>query len=681
MKLFQYNRALLISFLVCIVLLTASCKKALYVPAEGDLIQLQAESTSIAPGESVIITITGVKASGQPMPDNTLVQMAADSGKFLDPAGNKIAGVRLIGGKAQATFQSDENFTGESVIITAHAGIAVVTPEQLIITIVRIEISKLYMTANPLKLPPSGGTTEIIVTAYDSEQEVVSGKKIFLETTAGTLTPSSPIITDSDGKVAASLETTEPATVTATYKEISKTIEIDVGDNEPPTASFEYSPQNPLMGETIYFVSTSTDSDGTIETYQWSFGDGKESDEQDPSHRYPVTAEEKEYQVVLIVTDDGGKTASAAQTVSFGIVEKIPPVADFTFSPQNPGIGDTVQFTNLSTDEDGTIDSYQWYFGDGGSSTMKNPQHRYNIAEPGVFTVQLTVTDNHGQTGSVAKEITVGDIDNQPPTADFSFTPENPVPGDTIQFLSLSSDEDGTIEHFYWDFGDGDTSTEENPSHYYEIDEPASFPVKLEVTDDSGTKSSITKLVTFTETENEAPVAAFSFSPQDPKTGDIVYFNASASTDSDGEITEYRWDFGDGYTGTWEVTSHTYSVTVTTTFTVILTVVDDKGAEGIASADVTVTVVENQAPVADFIYSPTNPKSGDTVQFNASASSDPDGTIVQYNWDYGDGSAGAGKNTDHIYNVTAETTFTITLTVVDNSGAYTSVSKEITVTP
>ena len=245
---------------------------------------------------------------------------------------------------------------------------------------------------------------------------------------------------------------------------------------------------------------------------------------------------------------------------------------------------------------------------------------------------------------------------------------------------SLSSDADGTIEHFYWEFGDGDTSTEENPSHYYDIDEPASFAVKLEVTDDTGKKSSVTKVITFSEVENEAPVAAFSFSPQDPKTGEIVYFNAAASTDSDGEITEYRWDFGDGNTGTWEVTSHTYTVTVTTTFTVTLTVVDDKGAEGIAGAEVTVTVVENQAPVAEFIYSPTNPKSGDTVQFNADASSDPDGTIVQYNWDFGDGSAGAGKNTDHIYNVTAETTFTITLTVVDNSGASTSVSKEITVT-
>jgi len=681
MKQFQYNRAILVSLLTCIALLTAACKKAIYVAAEGDVIQLQADTTTIAPGESVTITITGVKASGHPMPDNTLVQLLADSGKFLDVEGNEIAAVRLISGMAKAIYQSDEDFTGDSVVITARCGTALVNPEQLVITVTSVEIVQLFMTADPLALPPSGGIALIIVTAYDGRQEVVPGKKIFLETTAGTLTPFSPIITDSAGKVEASLYTTKTSTVTASYKEIKKAINIEVGVNQPPTAGFEFSPQNPLMGETIYFTSTSTDSDGTIVSHHWSFGDGTTSNLINPTHQFPVTEDAKEYQVVLIVTDNGGMTASAAQKVSFGIIEKIPPTADFSFTPQNPGIGETVQFTSLSTDEDGTIVSYQWYFGDGGSSSQKNPQHRYNIAEPAVFTVQLTVTDNDGKTGTAAKEITVGDIDNQPPTADFSFTPGNPVPGDTIQFLSLSSDADGTIEHYYWDFGDGFTSTGENPQHKYDINQPASFVVKLEVTDNSGKKSSVTKVITFSEAENQAPVAAFSFSPKNPKTGEIVYFNASASTDSDGQITEYRWDFGNGYTGTGKTPQHTYYVTETTTFTVTLTVVDDRGAEGIASAEVTVTVPENQPPVADFFFSPTNPKSAETVHFNADASTDPDGTIVQYNWDFGDGTTGTGKNTEHVYSVTAKTTYTVNLTVVDDKGAQASIGKEITVTP
>jgi PKD repeat protein len=667
-------------FILCL-LPNTSCKKAIYVPSTNDVIQLRADTTLISPGESVIITVTGIKANGRPMPDNTLVLLSADSGRFLDPEGKKIAAVRLISGKATAIYLSDENFTGESVAVTAQSGTATVTPEQLIITFRSVAITQLFITADSLTLPSSGGATKITVTAYDSQQDPVPGEKIFLETTAGTLTPPSPITTDAAGTVTATLETSASATVTATYKEITKSIQIDVGTNEPPTADFEFSPQNPRMGETIYFVSTSTDSDGTIESYNWNFGDGSTSDLKDPTHQFPVTDDAKEYQVVLTVTDDGGKTSNTAKTVSFSVTEKLAPTADFTFSPQNPAIGETVQFTSLSTDNDGTIVSYQWYFGDGGSSSLQNPQHRYNIAEPAVFTVQLTVTDNDGKTGTASKEITVGDIDNQPPTADFSFTPENPVVGDTIQFLSLSSDADGTIEQYYWDFGDGLTSTEENPQHKYDIDQPASFAVKLEVTDNSGKKASVTKAIAFTETENQAPTAAFSVSPQSPKTGEIIFFNASASTDSDGEIVEYRWNFGNGTTGTGKTTQHTYYVSETTTFTVTLTVIDDQGAEGTASVDVTVSVVENQPPTADFSFSPVNPKSGETVRFNAGASTDPDGTIVQYNWDYGDGNTGTGRNPEHVYSVTAETTFTVTLTVIDDGGASAVVSKEITVTP
>ena len=333
--------------LLCLVILVSACKEAIYLPLEGDLVTLAAEATGILPGESVVITITGVKASGHPMPENTLVQLLADSGKFLDPVEkSEIVAVQLIDGKAKALYQSDVNFTGEVVNITAQAGAAKVNPEKLVITISSVEIVQLFMTASPLALPPSGGTAVITVTAYDGRQEVVPGKKIFLETTAGTITPPSPLITDSDGKVEASLYTDKTSAVTASNKEIKKTINIEVGVNQPPTAGFEFSPQNPLMGETGYFVSTSIDTDGTIVSYQWNFGDGTDSDEANPSHRFPVTEDAKEYQVVLIVTDDGGKTASAAKKVPFGVVEKIPPTADFSFTPQNPGIGETVQFTS-----------------------------------------------------------------------------------------------------------------------------------------------------------------------------------------------------------------------------------------------------------------------------------------------------------------------------------------------
>ncbi len=499
MKRSKYYIFMLLLLLLLWLLPVTSCKTAIYVPAETDVIQLMAETTVISPGESVVITVAGVKASGVPMPDNTIVLLSADSGEFIDPEGTKTVAVQLVSGKARATYRSDVDFTGETVVITARSGTAAVTPEELVLTIRSVTITQLFITADPLSLPPSGGTAEISVTAYDAQQDPVPGEKIFIETTAGSLTPPSPIITDAAGTIAAVLETTEAATVTATYKDVTKTVEIGVGVNEAPTAAFEFSPQNPIMGDTVYFVSTSTDGDGTIVSYHWIFGDGTSSTEQNPIHSFPVTDEEKEYQVVLTVTDDGGNEGSVAQTVPFALAEVVAPTADFNFSPENPDIGEDVRFTSLSTDEDGTIVAYQWYFGDGDASTEESPVHRYDPGEPTTYTVQLIVTDNDGNTGTVSKEITVGDIDNEAPEAGFAFSPQNPKNGDTVYFnAAASTDSDGSIVEYYWDFGDGTVAYGKTVEHIYYVSTETTFTVVLTVTDDDGATSAVSVEVTVT---------------------------------------------------------------------------------------------------------------------------------------------------------------------------------------
>jgi PKD repeat protein len=572
----KHNRVLLLSLLFCIALLIVSCKTAIYVPGEGDVIQLQAETTVIAPGGTVIITITGIKASGHPMPDNTLVQLAADSGKFLDSEGNKIAAVRLIGGKAQAAYQVDENFTGESVAVTAQSGSALVNPEQLIITVLSVEITRLYMTAEPLKLPPAGGTTNITVTAYDSQQEVVPGRKIFLETTAGTLEDSSPMVTDENGKISTKLETTEPASVTAAYKEISKTIEIDVGINEPPIAGFEFSPRNPLVGDKIYFTSTSTDSDGKIVSHNWNFGDGRPgSSEEHPFHSFPETVEAKEYQVVLTVTDDGGKKSSVAQTVAFALAENTPPTADFVFSPTNPQPGETVYFdAAASTDPDGSIKSYQWNFGDNKKTDPSDSplaEHTYESPVTTTYTVTLRVKDNDGAEGVVSKEVTVEvkEDENQPPIAAFSFSPTNPRAGEEVRFnAEASADPDGDELEYNWDFGDGEEpGTGIAPTHEYEVYEEKTFTVTLKVNDKQGAEGLTTAEITVRPT----PVARFTFSPGDPEAGKSVTFDASSS---EGDIEEYRWNFGDDNLKITKnaVVMHSYSASGT--YRVSLTVID-----------------------------------------------------------------------------------------------------------
>jgi PKD repeat protein len=143
--------------------------------------------------------------------------------------------------------------------------------------------------------------------------------------------------------------------------------------------------------------------------------------------------------------------------------------------------------------------------------------------------------------------------------------------------------------------------------------------------------------------------------------------DGSGSFDPDGGlIAEYNWNFGDGNTGTGLDPVHTYINAGT--YTVTLVVVDD---EGVQSAPKTTTAVialppPNLSPEAD-AGGPYNGTAGDPVKFDGSASSDPDGTIVRYNWDFGDDSTGAGVDPTHTY--TTAGSYTVTLIVVDEEGA------------
>ena len=377
----------------------------------------------------------------------------------------------------------------------------------------------------------------------------------------------------------------------------------------------------------------------------------------------------------LTVSDDDGATSTVVTeqvTVTDPPPVNVAPVASFTASP----VGLSVDVdASLSSDSDGTVAGYSWDFGDGNTSSAGPiTSHTYGAAD--TYTVSLSVTDDDGATSTVVTEqVTVTDPPpvNVAPVASFTASPV----GLSVDVdASLSSDSDGTVAGYSWDFGDGNTSTA-GPITSHTYGAADTYTVSLTVSDDDGATSTVvTEQVTVTDPPpvNVAPVASFTASP----VGLSVDVDASLSSDSDGTVAGYSWDFGDGNTSTaGPITSHTYGAA--DTYTVSLSVSDDDGATStVVTEQVTVTDPPpvNVAPVASFTASPV----GLSVDVDASLSSDSDGTVAGYSWDFGDGNTStAGPITSHTYG--AADTYTVSLSVSDDDGATsTVVTEQVTVT-
>jgi len=161
------------------------------------------------------------------------------------------------------------------------------------------------------------------------------------------------------------------------------------------------------------------------------------------------------------------------------------------------------------------------------------------------------------------------------------------------------------------------------------------------------------------------PVARFTYSPSMPLvTQEVVVFNASDSYDYyPGVVVSYFWDFGDGTNGTGVTVTHTY--VDNGVYTVTLTVTDDDGLTDIDSQSITVL---NRPPVASFTASATTVYTGEVIYFNASESYDPDGSIVSYVWDFGDGNTTTVTSSVITHSYIAPGTYNVTLTVFDDDG-------------
>jgi PKD repeat protein len=214
-----------------------------------------------------------------------------------------------------------------------------------------------------------------------------------------------------------------------------------------------------------------------------------------------------------------------------------PPTADFDLNRTTVQTGESIRFSDVSTDTDGTIVDREWEFGDGttasGDATVT---HRY--ADDGTYTVSLTVTDDDGATATATTEVTVT---NRQPTVDLSANQTDVETFEDVEFTADASDPDGPPPTVEWDFdGDGTVDAAGTPVTH-EYGDNGTYTAEAIVTDDDGATATATTEVTVA---NRPPTASFTAYVEDIDGDgyDDVVYDARASTDRDGSLTEYRWE-------------------------------------------------------------------------------------------------------------------------------------------
>ena len=423
--------------------------------------------------------------------------------------------------------------------------------------------------------------------------------------------------------------------------------------NSAPTAAFTQT----CTGLTCEFSDGSTDGDGAVTGWQWAFGDGVTSTSQNPSHSY---GSEGSYEVTLTVTDDDGAHTAVTRTV---VVTPPPPNSAPVAGFSQACTGFSCTFTDGSTDADGTVTGWNWDFGDGSGSTAQNPEHTYE--SEGSYEVTLSVADDDGEPATSTHTVTVTPPPpNSAPAAGFSEA----CTGLNCNFTDQSTDGDGRIASWSWDFGDGNTATTQNPAHTYAA--AGSYQVTLTVTDDAAAPASVGRTVSVTAPPpNGAPTAAFS----QTCTGLTCTFT-DGSSDTDGTVTGWNWDLGDGTTVVTRNPTHTYAAGGT--FVVRLVATDNQGATGTSTKSIAVTAPpSNVAPTAAFEVN----CNALTCRFS-NRSTDTDGSVVAYRWTFGGSTTTTATAPNPSRTYPAAGTYTVSLRVTDDDGATNTRSQAIAVT-
>jgi len=440
------------------------------------------------------------------------------------------------------------------------------------------------------------------------------------------------------------------------------------------------------------------DVDGQVISLIWNFGDNTgnitNSTHTTQFHQYIHGGN---YTITLYAQDNN---AIYSQKVERTVFVNRPPIPQFVISNFEEGAVITLDGSS-SYDSDGSISIYCWKMGDATEeSCSNNATFQYSYSRSGAYSISLHVIDNLGSKSLIPYNETV--TVNQQPMAFFQIA--EPLPGRILTFESSQNDSidfDGYIVKFIWDFGDGSmaVSTTLNSSkvtHQYK--ESGFYNVTLTVFDNAGANDSLTlPTVVFSPesdnppfldpgsddflkqvnttiesyTPNITPIPHIQVAIEDSQT---VFLSSQGSYDPDGKIISQKWNLGDNTYSTEKAFSHAYLRGGP--FNITLTVTDNAGDSVTISKQITL----NYLPIPIFEWRVLADNC--TLTLDASKSFDPDGTIIGYNWTFGDGKQYFTTNKLRLnYTYTTAGLFTINLTVQDNQKMTAFYSQNVNLNP
>ena len=386
------------------------------------------------------------------------------------------------------------------------------------------------------------------------------------------------------------------------------------------------------------------------------FGDQGTSTEKNPKHVYQKPG----IYTVSLSAKNIVSTQKKTKDNYIQVLEPVkPPIAEFSANPTSGMVPLKVAFTDQSLNQP---DSWDWVFGDGGTSKEKNPVYEYK--KPGVFTVNLTVKNRAGVSSKSKPEFIHANPAVIPPKADFSANPTSGMVPLTVTFKDLSKNDP---VHWQWSFGDGGSSAERNPVYKYV--KPGTYPVTLIVSNSAGTDQMTKPEFIHAQPAILPPVAKF---VGEPRSG-IAPLKVAFKDLSENNPATWLWNFGDGQTSAERNPVHIYPNPGK--YPVSLTVTNPAGTNTRVEPDYITVGQQILPPTAEFSGAPTSGKAPLTVTFLDLSKNNP----KQWYWKFGDGKTSEERNPVHVYE--KEGKYTVELTVSNEGGADTKIVPDyITVT-